>query len=160
MSPGYTTSKRYGVRPWLKLLTVGGLLVLAACGSRITVNGNAPDEELLAEVRPGQVKRDDVREILGSPSVVATFDQENWYYISQKTETFAFFEPDVLERRVVIVRFNGEGVVSAVDNLTLEDGKDIQFVERETPTTGSEYSLIQQLFGNIGRFNPGGQEAQ
>jgi outer membrane protein assembly factor BamE (lipoprotein component of BamABCDE complex) len=154
------TSNAFHFRPWLRILAIGGLLVLAACGSRITVNGNAPDPDLLAEVKPGQVGRDDVRDILGSPSAIATFDQENWYYISQKTETVAFFKPEVLERRVVIVRFNKDGIVSKVHNLTLADGKDVQFVERETPTTGSEYGLLQQLFGNIGRFNPGGQEAQ
>lgn len=125
---------------------------LTACISRVETSGNLPDPGLVNEIKPGDVNRDDVRELLGSPSAVTTFGEERWYYISQRTETVAFLEPEVTERHVLVIQFDDKGMVTGVNKRTLEDGRDIEIVDRETPTTGSDFSVLQQLFGNIGRF--------
>ena len=128
-------------------------LAVVACSPRIDSRGNLPDPDKLAEIKPGKHSRNDVAEILGSPSSIAVFDQETWYYISKRTEAVAFFEPDVAERQVVIVRFNKKGVVTGVETLGLEQGHAVEAVERKTPTAGAELSIMQQLLGNMGRFN-------
>ena len=130
-----------------------GTLMLGACESRVDSRGNLPDPELLASIEPGEASRDDVSLLLGSPSSVAVFENETWFYISQRTETFAFFEPEVMERQVVIVQFDQAGILKTVETLGLEDGQDILPVERETPTLGNEPTMFQQIFGNLGRFN-------
>lgn len=131
------------------------LLVLgsAACESRLDTRGNLLDPNRLAEIKTGQHTRDEVAEILGSPSSIAAFDKETWYYISKRTETFAFFEPDVSDRQVVILRFDSQGVVTEVTSLGLKDGHVVQPVDRVTPTAGNEITIIKQLIGNLGRFN-------
>ena len=138
------------------LRTLAALVLVigaTACESRLDTRGNMPDPSRLAEVASGSHTREDVVEILGSPSSIAVFDQESWYYISKRTTTFAFFEPDVSDRQVVIVRFDKNGMVSDIKALGLEDGHVVKPVERETPTAGNEITLIEQLLGNIGRFN-------
>lgn len=126
---------------------------LAACSPRITPRGNMPDPERLAEIQPGQQTREEVSEILGSPSTVGNFNGEAWIYIAEQTETVAFFAPEVTERNVVVVQFDPKGVVSSVRKLTLADGKELEPVARETPTEGNKITLVQQLLGNIGRFS-------
>ncbi len=124
-----------------------------ACSPRIDSRGNLPDPDRLAEIKPGEHSRDDVAEILGSPSSVGAFDQEAWYYISKRTEALAFFAPEVSERQVIIVRFDKKGVVTGVETLGLEQGHAVEPVDRKTPTAGTEMSILQQLLGNLGRFN-------
>lgn len=126
--------------------------VLAACSSNIRIHGNMPEPEMVAEIRPGAYRRDDVAQLLGSPSAVSTFEDARWYYIGQKTRQFAFMKPDILERRILVVSFNGSGLVDDTRTYTLEDGRVIDPVSRETPTEGRELTFLQQLFGNIGRF--------
>ena len=128
-------------------------LAVVACSPRIDSRGNLPDPDKLAEIRPGKHSRGDVAEILGSPSSIAVFDQETWYYISKRTEALAFFEPKVAERQVVIVHFDKKGVVSGVETVGLEQGRAVEPVERKTPTAGAELTIMQQLLGNMGRFN-------
>ena len=132
-------------------VAVAGLLV--ACTPKIDVRGNLLDPERLSEVVPGEITRNEVEEILGTPSSKAVFDKETWLYVSQRTETLAFFEPEVKERSVVIVKFDKKGVVSKIETLTAENGKKIQPIDRVTPTTGNELKLIDQMFGNLGKFN-------
>ena len=90
--------------------------------------------------------------MFGSPSSVSTFGNENWYYISERTETTAFYAPEVVDRKVVVISFDDKGVVRDFASLGLEDGRIIELVERKTPTAGNEITFLQQLFGNLGRF--------
>ena len=129
------------------------VLLLAACAARVDSRGNLPDPDGVAEIAAGALSRDQVAELLGSPSSISTFDGEAWYYISKRTESLAFFEPDVSERKVVIVRFDRNGLVNGIETLGLEHGREIKPVERETPTAGNELTILDQLIGNFGRFN-------
>lgn len=129
------------------------VLAVVACSPRIDSRGNLPDPDKLAEIKPGKHTRNDVAEILGSPSSIGVFDQETWYYISKRTEALAFFKPDVAERQVVIVSFDKKGVVTRVETLGLEQGHAVEPVDRKTPTAGTELTIMQQLLGNMGRFN-------
>ena len=140
-------------KPSKLLFSVCLSALLIACTPKVDVRGNFPDPERLSEIKPGEFSREEVAEILGSPSTKAVFDQETWFYVSQKTETLAFFEPVVKERKVIILKFDKEGIVSQIDTLTAEDGKKIMPVERTTPTAGNELDIIDELFGNLGRFN-------
>ncbi len=130
-------------------LTIG----LAACTvSRLDVRGDSIDPDKLAKIKVGQQTRADVAEILGSPSSVAAFDSETWYYISKRTETTAFFEPELKDRKVVVLRFDKKGLVSDIKTLDQADGSNIVPVKRETPTVGNKLGFLEQLIGNLGRF--------
>ena len=128
------------------------VLVLVACAPITNQRGNLPDPDLLSRIEPGAQSRDDVVNILGSPTSIASFGGEIWYYISSQTETIAFYEPEVVDQRVVAIAFDDDGMVASVRTYGLEDAQDIEPVARVTPTGGRELTFLEQLFGNIGRF--------
>ena len=130
--------------------------LLSACSARIESHGNFPNHELIESIRIGKNSRPQVSAILGTPSAKATFDQEAWYYVGTRTSKFAFLKKEVLERKVLVIRFNKQGIVEQVERLTKKDGREIQIVGRKTPTQGKELNVIQQLLGNIGRFSAAG----
>ncbi len=141
-------------RATLRPLLLAGVVALAlgACEQSVQVRGNIPDGEVISKINPGVHSRIDIASLLGSPSTVSTFQDSKWYYIGQKTTQFAFFEPEILERKVLVVSFDDAGYVADTRTYGLEDGKIIDPVERITPTEGREMSVIQQLLGNLGRF--------
>ncbi len=130
-------------------------LTMAACTPTLVVKGYVPDEETLATVQQGVDSKDAVMTKLGSPSSVAAFDEDTWIYISKQTENFAFFEPTVIGQDVVAINFDPEGRVEEIRRYTLEDGRLIDPVTRKTPTQGRELGILEQLFGNVGRFTAG-----
>ena len=127
--------------------------LLSACAPIIVQRGNLPDPELLSRVQPGVQSRNQVADLLGSPSSVATFGDEVWYYISSQTETLAFYEPEVTEQKVIAITFDSAGMVKTVRAYGLEDAQAIEPVARITPTGGRAITILEQLFGNLGRFN-------
>ena len=131
-------------------------LTLSACSPTMNNHGNIPAQELVNSIRIGINNREQVSSMLGTPSTIATFDQEAWYYVGARTSRIAFFEPELLERKILVVRFDKKGVVRQVERLDKNHGREIQVVDRKTPTRGKELTIFEQLLGNVGRF--GGAE--
>jgi len=134
-------------------------LSLSACESRKYNRGNLLDPERVEDIRSGELNRDEVVEILGSPSSITPFGSDTWYYISQRTESYAFFTPKVLERQIVVVSFDKKGKVTKVDTVGLEQGREIIPVARKTPTHGNKLTVLEQLIGNLGRFKNANKNA-
>jgi outer membrane protein assembly factor BamE (lipoprotein component of BamABCDE complex) len=132
-----------------------GIGLVAGCAASVEQRGNLPTQDKIAEVHPGSTTKDEVIKILGSPSSVGIFNDKSWYYISRRTGQFAFFDPNVLDQQVYILNFDDQGVVKAVDHKVLEDGKEIVPVARTTPAPGRELSFLEQVIGNLGKFNKG-----
>lgn len=127
-------------------------VLIAACNPIIDTRGNLPHSEDVEKIKVGASTRDEVASVLGTPSSVATFDPNTWYYISKRTETVAFFRPDVLDQKVLTVRFDEAGLVREISQTDKEAGEEIVPVDRTTPTAGQSFSFFQQMFGNLGRF--------
>lgn len=127
-------------------------VLLGGCATMVDVRGNVPDEDRLAQLKPGLTK-ENVQQILGTPSSVGTFDDNTWYYISKKTEQWAFKAPKTLDQQVVAVDFDQGGRLRDVRRHGLEEAMAVDPVDRTTPTPGKELGFFEQLFGNIGRFN-------
>jgi outer membrane protein assembly factor BamE (lipoprotein component of BamABCDE complex) len=126
-------------------------LAITAC-TPITANrGNMVDPEKLAEIKTGTSTREEVATKIGSPSHVSTFDETVWYYIGRRTEQFSFLDPEVIDQRVIKITFDDQGVVKTVDKLDTTAARDVDPVDRTTPTYGRETTLLQDLFGNVGR---------
>ncbi|HEY9549731.1 MAG TPA: outer membrane protein assembly factor BamE [Kiloniellaceae bacterium] len=135
------------------LMLACATIALSACGSGVQLRGNTPDPEDVAVIKAGVQSRQDVVDLLGSPSAVSTFEDRKWYYIGQKTQEIAFMKPEVVDRQVLVITFDETGIVEGTKTFGMADAQEIEPVERETPTEGRDLTLIQQLFGNIGRFS-------
>jgi hypothetical protein len=57
-----------------------------------------------------------------------------------------------------VVAFNDDGVVRAVEHKTLQDGREVVPIARATPAPGRELTFLEQVLGNLGRFNSTGGE--
>jgi outer membrane protein assembly factor BamE (lipoprotein component of BamABCDE complex) len=134
------------------------LLLAIGCSPTIDNRGHVLREAALVEIKPGVHRREDVQQLMGSPSTVAPFDSSTWVYVGEKAEQVAFLEPKVTERHVVVVHFDESGTVDSIKRLNRDDGREVDVVDRTTATAGNELTFLEQLLGNVGRFSggPGG----
>jgi len=144
---------------WVGLPTVILLAVLAStgCAPQQDNYGNIPLLEVVDSIKIGGTTRDEIATMLGSPSTRASFEKDQiWYYIGKRTESLAFFTPTVLEHHVLVIRFDANDIVKSVKRHDAKDAKEIDIVDRKTPTKGNELTFFEQIIGNVGRFNPAG----
>jgi len=130
-------------------------ILLSACESKVALRGNLPLESRLESITVGQSTKRDVFSAIGTPSTVSTFDENVWYYMSQRKESWAFYEPEVVEHKVLAFQFDENGTLQAIENYDKESLTEVSYRSEETPTSGRTMSILEQLFGNLGRFGGG-----
>ncbi len=143
-----------------KLLWTAGLVVLlAACSTErtnewfVTHNGNMPTPERISQVKVGS-SREEVRQILGAPSTVVSFDKNTWIYMSSDIKRVAFFTPEEISRDVLTIRFNDKDEVAEITRLSKADGEKVRVSADETEAYGQEPGFFQKYFGGVGQYNP------
>ena len=138
-----------------KYLFVVLILLITSCSPIVENRGYVFDEKLLDQIKGNETISNDVMDILGSPSTTSAIDSSTWYYIYSKAETVAFYHPNVTDRRILAISFSDNNKVNNLKYYGLEEGKIISYVDRTTPTRGRELTVLQQLFGNLGRLGAG-----
>jgi outer membrane protein assembly factor BamE (lipoprotein component of BamABCDE complex) len=155
LSGGGQDGGRFDWIPAFAGITVA-VLALAACTPTKAVRGNLVDDYRLEQVKPGMSTASDVVGILGSPTSTDPFDPNIWYYIGQKTEKKGILDPKVTDERILRLTFNPDTRVLS-DITPLETRRNDIPIKREvTPTAGNELNALQQMLGNMGKFNKTG----
>lgn len=147
---------RSPIRAWsgaANLTALSLAAVLIGCSPTTHSHGYTPRSAELDEIAIGQDTRESLQKKLGRPSTISAFTDDDWYYISVKTETLAFYKPEVVDQTVVTVTFDEGGRVSDVNRFGMEDGQVVDLISRTTPTSGRKLTILQQIFANVGRFN-------
>jgi len=129
------------------------LLTLVSCTSYPEDRGYVMHQENLEKIAVGQTDKSGVTELLGSPSTKSDYGTEKWYYIGKKATATAFFDPIVSEQNILALEFDKDGKVGNIQKYSLKDSLDVPPVQEVTRTEGSTPSLMEQLLGNVGRFN-------
>ena len=125
----------------------------AGCTPTIETRGFNAENVQFTQIKPGIHSKQQVQDILGSPSTIPSFDPNVWYYVSKKTATTSFFEPTVLDQQVTVITFTKGGIVSDVKTYKGEEAKNIKPVPRKTETTGYETGVLREVFSNFGRMS-------
>jgi len=138
-----------------RLLAAAAVLAcgLAACAPKTEVRGNLPRDYQLEQLEIGTSTQQEVADVLGSPSTIGTFESNTWYYISRRTEQWAFLPKEVAIQKIVVLYFDDQGTLMHIQQYNEDDIRQVAHVERETPTAGHSMTVLEQLFGNLGRFN-------
>lgn len=136
----------------LKLYSVVFLLSLVACEPVRHTRGNIPLPSALASLEINKTTRQDILQSFGTPSAMGNFRDNVWYYMGWQTEQIAFFDPEIIDHKVHIIMFDDKGILKKHQMLTKADLQNIILNPQETPTTGIDISVLEQLIGNLGRF--------
>ena len=129
---------------------------LASCVSRFEKHGYMFELSDYQLVQDGVTSKERVSKLMGSPTFVASFDDDEvWIYYSEDVNHFLFFKPKIVERKIFALRFNQFDVVSELRNIGLENEfKEMDFVSNYTQVDDHEQGLFKSFFDNIGQIRP------
>jgi len=123
-------------------------------GREVLTHGYVIDQQAL-ELVPVGSSREQVLLALGTPSTTATFDDEVFYYISQKrVRNVAFQNPKLVDQQVLAVYFGPDQRVRQIAHYGLKDGKIFDFISRTTPTGGRDQNFIAQMIAGVVKGAP------
>jgi outer membrane protein assembly factor BamE (lipoprotein component of BamABCDE complex) len=144
------------------LLLSCALLTLPGCtvfSDTPHYRGIAVTQHDLNELTPGLSQQADVQALIGPPTFVEQFDQNNWVYVSQTTKMRIGQTEGLKNQHVVVMTFNGNGTLQTVSQKTMKDAVRVSMDSKQTPVPGGHAGFIQQLVGGVGSYNPLGMGA-
>ena len=155
MKPGfkYLGYEKRSNKNWRRGAAVAALLAVAgasACTPVVRRHGYVPETTPLSDIQPLVDTQNTVYDRYGSPSTTGTFEGDTWYYITDVREQLGYLRPESTARLITEVTFNANGYVSNVETYDLEDAREVNLVNRETPTRGREISVLEQILGTVG----------
>lgn len=141
----YTSKLRLGI--------VGiAILAMSACVASYRNHGYIPPEDIVSEIVVGVDTRDSVAEVAGSPSSAGLLSDSGYYYVRSRVRSFAYQAPKVIDRQVLAITFDVEGVVANIERFGLEDGRVITLERRVTESSVVDRTFLRQLLGGLGRI--------
>ena len=109
---------------------------LAGCAPTTQVHGYVPPAADVARLTPGVDTTATVEETLGLPTSTGLLRDSAWFYVQSVFENYTFYPARVVDRTVLVVNFNSDGVVTGVETYGVEDGRIINLTSRTTETGG------------------------
>ena len=128
------------------------LLSLAACSSVERRHGYVPPPQDLEQIVVGIDTRESIADSLGRPTISGILTESAWYYVESRFSAYGIRKRKEVDRQVVAISFDEDGLVENVERFGLEDGKIVALSRRVTDSNIKGVSFLQQLFGSIGNF--------
>ena len=139
----------------LGLLTAGMMtLALSACAPSFRNYGYTPPEEDLQELVVGIDTRASVEDVVGPPTASGVLEGGDYFYVRSTVKTVGPRRPEVVDRQVLAISFDDNGVLSNIESFGLEDGRVVTLSRRVTDSSVTNRNFLRQLLGNIGRVGP------
>ncbi|MBQ9271021.1 MAG: outer membrane protein assembly factor BamE [Alphaproteobacteria bacterium] len=134
------------------LFFLAALIFCTACSSDLFLDhtGNMPEDSHIKQVKIGQTK-EQVYEILGSPSLVAGLSNNQWIYMETSIRRVAFMRPTELNRNILALSFK-DNKLTQITKRTLADGNNISIDNDETKPADRELGFFRKYFGGVGQY--------
>jgi len=135
------------------LAGVAVIMTVTACAATFRNHGYVPPEDELSLIAVGVDTKDTVATSIGKPGTAGLLTGSGWYYVQSRFRHYAYRAPQEIEREVLAISFDDEGVVENVERFGLEDGRVIVLSRRVTDSNIKGVTFLRQLFGSFGRIN-------
>ena len=104
------------------------------------------------EIIVNKFNKNDVKNILGPPSTISTFENQTWIYlenIKTSSKLFKLGKRNLIKNDVLIIEFNRLGVVVNKKYLTKNDINKIKFENNITEADYSKKSVVYKMLSGL-----------
>ena len=124
---------------------------LNSCGLKVVENHGQIYEKNInfEELQVGKTTRNEIVQLLGSPSTTSNFDDEqSWIYISSQFKKFVFLDGSNTDQKILILSFN-QNTLKNKELLSKNDINNIEYEETLTDSRGKKVNWIKDFFSNL-----------
>jgi outer membrane protein assembly factor BamE (lipoprotein component of BamABCDE complex) len=136
------------------LLAVLGLALIMGCTATYRNHGYVPPDEDLQQLEVGIDTRTTVDDVIGAPSTSGLLGDGDYYYVRSRVKTYGMKRPEVIERQVLVISFQGSDVIANIERFDLRDGNIVPLSRRVTESSVANKGFLTQMMSNFGNLNP------
>lgn len=135
-----------------RILIILQLVSISSCVVNLNRHGYVFENSHIDELVKGKTTKVEVIELIGSPSVISTFDRNIWYYISNETKQISIFKPKNTHQEILQITFK-DNVINTIYLFKDDEVRSLGFSKDETPVRGDDTGIVKDFVQNFGRFN-------
>ena len=99
-----------------------------------------------------QSNKNDILELLGSPSTKSTFNNDLWIYIERKTDNSSlkrFGSERIIVNNVLLLEINNMGLLEKKDFLDLTNMQELKFTEQTTENQYKKNTFVYDFLSSM-----------
>ena len=99
-----------------------------------------------------KTNKNDILEILGSPSTKSTFDNDVWIYIERKSDNSAlltFGKEKMIVNNVLLLEINNKGMLKKKEFLDINNMLDVKFTEQTTSDLYKKNTFVYDFLSSL-----------
>ena len=99
-----------------------------------------------------QSNKNDILELLGSPSTKSTFDNDLWIYIERKTDNSSltkFGSERIIVNNVLLLEINNMGLLEKKEFLDLTNMQELKFAEQTTENQYKKNTFVYDFLSSM-----------
>ena len=99
-----------------------------------------------------QSNKNDILQLLGSPSTKGAFDNDLWVYIERKTNNSSltkFGSERIIVNNVLLLEINSMGLLASKKFLVLENMQDLKFTEQTTENQYKKSTFVYDFLSSM-----------
>jgi outer membrane protein assembly factor BamE (lipoprotein component of BamABCDE complex) len=131
------------------------ILIIAGCTTQFRNQGYIPNEDEIGALVVGVDTRDSVFEALGTPSTYGVLQEQQAYYVRSRFERLGLRAPKEVERQVLALGFDQDGVLTALGQYSLTDGQVVVLNTDVTENGIESLGVFKRIVASIGRPTAG-----
>ena len=125
--------------------------ILSNCSEKVTYSG-----KIFKEVKIDYndiTTNQEMIDLIGSPSFIDPIENKFFYY-TEKKNTKNFFDEKIIERKLIVFKFDDNNFIEYFEEYDLNDENQIKLVKETTPNKIIKRGLIEKIFGGVGNSIP------
>ena len=99
-----------------------------------------------------QSNKNDILQLLGSPSTKGAFDNDLWVYIERKTNNSSltkFGSERIIVNNVLLLEISSMGLLASKEFLVLENMQDLKFTEQTTENQYKKSTFVYDFLSSM-----------
>ncbi len=116
------------------------------------VHGIRLIENKYEKVQLNKDNKNDVKKLIGPPSIISSFDNNKWFYIEREKTNQSIVKLGIqkIERNnVLILQFNNLGILKNKKILNLDDMNQIAFNKNKTEKKFKQDNFLYNVFSSL-----------
>ena len=127
-------------------------LFFVSCSPIHETSGYLPQDLNLKLTEKNETSKEEVLKLFGEPAV-KNYNNTEWIYYREKVEKLAFLSPEIKERDIFLIEFDGNNFLKNISKYGLNDQNNIKIDKFFVETKGKKNNFFDQILGNLGNFS-------
>ena len=138
----------------MRILFILLFLITLNCSSKRMSNNHGflslPSK--FEKITINKTNKNDVRNIIGPPSSVSSFDKNKWFYIQRIKTNQSLFKLGIKKidkNNILVINFDKKGILKDKTILDIENMNDVKFVKEITNKEFKQNDFLFKLFSSF-----------